>query len=527
MDRKWWTLLAVSVAIFMLLLDITVVNVALPDIQRSLHSSFQDLQWVVDAYALTLAAFLLTAGAVADLIGRRRVFVAGLVVFTVSSAVCGLSQSPLMLNLARAVQGTGGAMMFATSLALIAQAFRGRDRGTAFGVFGAVTGAAVAVGPLVGGIITSGIGWEWVFFVNVPIGVAAVIVSLARVSESRDPGAMRVDWAGLVSFSGALFLLVFALVQGNNKGWTSAEILSMLIGAAVLMVAFFVVELMQERPMLDLSLFRRPAFCGASIVAFAISASLFSMFLYLTLYIQDVLGYSPLQAGLRFLPVTLLSFAVAPIAGRLTVKVPIRALLGTGLLLVGAGLIAMTAIDATSGWTTLIPGFLLSGAGIGMVNPPLASTAIGVVPPERAGMASGINSTFRQVGIATGIAGLGAIFQHQVIEHTTRALQAGGDVHEILARAHGQLGTLMESGGLRQFIHTLAPAARSSLNYAYRLGFTEALTDILIVSAVVALVGSALAYLLIRSRDFIPSGPVPAGPEVERPEPEALGVSPG
>src|SRR5271165_5123486 len=205
----------------MLLLDITVVNVALPDIQRSLHSSFQDLQWVVDAYSLTLAAFLLTAGAVADLVGRKRVFVLGLIVFTASSVVCGLSSSPLMLNLARAVQGTGGAMMFATSLALIAHAFRGRERGVAFGVFGAVTGAAVAVGPLIGGIITSAIGWEWIFFVNVPIGVIAVAVSVREVEESRDPNAAGTDWGGLVTFSGALFLLVFALVQGNEKGWGS------------------------------------------------------------------------------------------------------------------------------------------------------------------------------------------------------------------------------------------------------------------------------------------------------------------
>ena len=305
---------------------------------------------------------------------------------------------------------------------------------------------------------------------------------------------MRVDWAGLISFSGALFLLVFALVQGNNKGWTSTEILSMLIGAFVLLVAFFVVEVMQERPMLDLSLFRRPAFCGASIVAFAVSASIFSMFLYLVLYIQDVLGYSPLQAGLRFLPVTLLSFVVAPIAGRLTVKVPVRALLGTGLLLVGAGLIAMTAINATSGWTTLIPGFLLTGAGIGMINPPLASTAIGVVPPERAGMASGINSTFRQVGIATGIAGLGAIFQHQVIEHTTAPCRPADTSTKSSPEPTGSSGQLLQSGGVPQLIHTLAPAARSSLNHAYRLGFTQALTDILIVAAIVALVGSALAY---------------------------------
>src|ERR1700683_773956 len=194
LERKWWTLIAVCVAIFMLLLDITVVNVALPDIQRSLHSSFADLQWVVDAYALTLAAFLLTSGSLADLIGRKRVFIAGLFVFTTASAVCGLSTSPLMLNLARAVQGTGGAMMFATALALIAQAFHGKERGAAFGGFGAVTGGAVASGPVLGGVIPSGLGWEWIFFVNVPIGAIAVFIALTRVTDSRDPNATGVDW---------------------------------------------------------------------------------------------------------------------------------------------------------------------------------------------------------------------------------------------------------------------------------------------------------------------------------------------
>src|SRR2546423_1946995 len=312
----------------MLLLDITVVNVALPDIQRSLHSSFRDLQWVVNAYALTLAAFLLTAGALADLLGRRRVFVTGLVVFTLSSALCGLSSTPLMLNLARAVQGTGGAMVFATSLALIAQAFHGPERGIAFGIFGGVIGAGVAVGPVVGGLITSSIGWEWIFFVNVPIGVLAVLVTLRQVDESRDPEATGVDWLGLVTFCGALFLLVFALIQGNEKGWGSTEIVSYLASSAVLLVLFVIVERPPRRPMLDLTLFLRPALTRASIVAFSVSASMFAMFLYLTLYIQDVLDYGPLQAGLRFLPVTLLSFAVAPVAGRLSVRVPVGLLLG-------------------------------------------------------------------------------------------------------------------------------------------------------------------------------------------------------
>jgi EmrB/QacA subfamily drug resistance transporter len=514
-EHKWWTLIAVSVAIFMLLLDITVVNVALPDIQRSLHSSFSDLQWVVNAYALTLAAFLLTSGSVADLIGRKRVFIAGLLVFTTSSAVCGLSTTPLMLNLARAVQGTGGAMMFATSLALIAQAFHGKERGTAFGVFGAVTGAAVAVGPVLGGIITSGIGWKWIFFVNVPIGAIAVFVTLTQVKDSRDPHATGVDWPGLLSFSGSLFLLVYALVQGNEKGWGSTEIVAMLLTAAVLLVAFVVVEHLQSRPMLDLALFRRPAFAGASIVAFALSGSFFAMFLYLTLYIQDVLGYSPLQAGLRFLPTTLLSFAVAPVAGRLTVRVPVRLLLGSGMVLVGIGLLAMTTLDAASGWTVLIPGFVLAGAGVGMVNPPLASTAIGVVPRERSGMASGINSTFRQVGIVTGIAGLGAVFQHSVTRGTTATLQASGHAREVLSAAHGHLGTLLESGEVTRIAGSLSAAARTALDHSYRVGFTGAFTTIAVIAAVLALTGAVLAFVLVRGRDFISAGRAVATPEAE------------
>jgi EmrB/QacA subfamily drug resistance transporter len=518
MERKWWTLIAVSVAIFMLLLDITVVNVALPDIQRSLHSSFSDLQWVVNAYALTLAAFLLTSGSVADLIGRRRVFVVGLVVFTASSAVCGLSTTPLMLNLARAVQGTGGAMMFATALALLAQAFHGKERGTAFGVFGAVTGGAVAIGPVLGGVITSGIGWEWIFFVNVPIGVIAVFIALTRVEDSRDPNATGVDWSGLVTFSGSLFLLVYALVQGNEKGWGSTEIVSFLIGAAVLMTLFIVVELRQSQPMLDLSLFRRPAFSGASIVAFCLSGSFFAMFLYLTLYLQDVLGYSPLQAGLRFLPSTLLSFIVAPIAGRLSVRVPVRLLLGSGLLLIGIGLLTMTVVDAASTWTVLIPGFVLAGTGVGLVNPPLASTAVGVVPAEHSGMASGINSTFRQVGIATGIAGLGVVFQHSVTHGTTAALIASGHAREIVSTAHGQLGTLLESGEVTRIAQSLSPAARTALDHSYRVGFTGAFTTIAAIAAMVALVGAVLGFVLVRTRDFVSAGELPA---TQEPEPMA------
>jgi EmrB/QacA subfamily drug resistance transporter len=449
------------------------------------------------------------------------VFVVGLVVFTVSSAVCGLSTTPLMLNLARAVQGTGGAMMFATALALLAQAFHGKERGTAFGVFGAVTGGAVAIGPVLGGVITSGIGWEWIFFVNVPIGVIAVFIAITRVADSRDPNATGVDWPGLTTFSGSLFLLVYALVQGNEKGWGSTEIVSFLIGAAVLMTLFIVVELRRSEPMLDLSLFRRPAFSGASIVAFCLSGSFFAMFLYLTLYLQDVLGYSPLQAGLRFLPSTLLSFIVAPIAGRLSVRVPVRLLLGSGLLLIGIGLLTMTVVDAASTWTVLIPGFVLAGTGVGLVNPPLASTAVGVVPVEHSGMASGINSTFRQVGIATGIAGLGAVFQHSVTHGTTAALVASGHAREIVSTAHGQLGTLLESGEVTRIANSLSPAARTALDHSYRVGFTGAFTTIAAIAAMVALVGAVLGFVLVRTRDFVSAGELPVAQE----EPERLATA--
>ncbi len=515
MERKWWTLIAVSVAIFMLLLDITVVNVALPDIQRSLHSSFSDLQWVVNAYSLTLAAFLLTSGSLADLFGRRRVFVMGLVVFTAASAACGLSSSPLALNLFRAVQGTGGAMMFATSLALIASAFHGPERGLAFGVYGGVIGAAVAVGPVIGGVITQGIGWEWIFFVNVPIGIGAVFLTMSQVQESRDPNARGIDWIGLVTFSGALFMLVFALIKGNDKGWGSTEIVSLLLGSVVLLVIFLIAELRQERPMLDLSLFKKPAFTGASIVALAISSSMFSMFLYLTLYVQDVLGYDPLQAGLRFLPITLVSFVVAPFSGKISVRVPVRLLIGSGLLLVSGGLLSMTAVDASSGWTTLIPGFVLAGAGIGMINPPLASTAVGVVHHSRSGMASGINNTFRQVGIATGVAGLGAVFQHQIAAKTTAALGSGPIAHRLVSAPN--FSQALVSGAVRPIAEKLPAPAHAALLHSYRVGFTGALTSILLIASGIAFLGAICAYALIRSRDFVSSDEPgsPAAPEAE------------
>ncbi len=315
MARKWWTLIAVSVATFMLLLDITVVNVALPSIRDDLGGSFSDLQWVVDAYALTLAALVLTAGSLADRFGRRRLFGWGLGIFSAASLLCALAPDPTFLNVARALQGVGGAVMFAVSLALLAQEFpAGRERANAMGIYGASIGVAVAVGPLVGGALTDGLGWRSIFYLNVPIGLAAIAVTYARLRESRDPNATRVDWPGVATFSAALFMLVLALVRGNDEGWGSHP-----DRLPVRRLRRSAGRLRDDReprarePMLPLGFFKRPAFTGVQLAAFAISASAFALFLYLGLYLQNYLGYTPLQAGLRYLPITLAAFS--PLAG--------------------------------------------------------------------------------------------------------------------------------------------------------------------------------------------------------------------
>jgi EmrB/QacA subfamily drug resistance transporter len=495
---RWWTLGAVCVGIFMLLIDITVVNVALPDIQKDLHASFSELQWVIDAYALTLAALMLTAGSVADRVGRRRVFIAGLGLFSLASLVCGLAPSAVALDLLRGVQGIGGAIMFATSLALIGNAFRGPERGTAFGVFGATTGAALAVGPLVGGALTQGLGWQWIFFINVPIGLVAMAICFTRVEESRDPQGGRIDVPGVITWSLALFGLIFALVRGNAEGWSSAQILVCLIGAGVLLAAFLVRELTARSPMLDLTLFKVPSFAGAAVVSFTLSASLYSMFLYITLYLQNVLGYSPLGAGLRLLPLTMLSLVAAPISGALTARVPLRLPLGVAMVLVGIALVLMSTLDASSGWTALLPGFVVAGIGSGMVNPPLSSAQIGVVEPRRSGMASGIGNTFRQVGIATGIAGYGALFEHSVTQRTLDALGSAGQ-----AVRGGDLGAALASGQAGPVLGRVPEQLRARLAEAIRVGFTGALHEILLIAAVVAAIGALSGFVLVRQRDLI------------------------
>ncbi len=500
--NKWWTLVAVCLGTFMLLLDVTIVNVALPDIQQALNSSFSDLQWIVDAYALTLAAFLLTAGSLADMYGRRLLYLIGLVVFTLASALCGFAASTLMLQLSRALQGAGGAIMFAVSLALLADAFRGKDRGVAFGVWGAVTGLAVAIGPLLGGLLTTGLSWRWIFFVNAPIGIAAVIISVLKVAESRAPHASRPDWAGFSLFTVALSSLVYGLIESNQRSFTDALVLGCFAAAAVLLAVFVVVELRSAAPMFDLTLFRLPTFAGGSVAAFGLSASIFSMLLYLVLYVQDILGYSPLGTGVRLMVISGGILLTSTVAGRLTSRVPVRLLIGPGLLIVGAGLLLMRGLDAGSAWTHLIPGMIVGGIGVGLVNPPLASTAVGVVAPQRAGMASGINSTFRQVGIATGIALLGTLFSNQVNSEVLAKVSAVPG----LARSGPRIATAVQSGEIGPVIAKLPAPARQAVGAITRTAFTTGLNQILLVAAIIALVSGVVSLAAIRGKDFAHQG---------------------
>jgi len=489
LDRRWWTLIAVCGATFMLLVDVTIVQVALPTMQRDLHASFSDLEWVISAYALSLAALILTQGTLADRFGRKRIFVVGLGIFTVASLLCGLANSAFFLIAGRAVQGIGGAAMFATSLALIGQDFHGRERGTAIAAWGATVGGAVAVGPLVGGALTSGLGWRWIFFVNLPIGVATLVVSLRRMVNVSDPGTTRLDFAGLATFTGGLFLLVLALTRGNDDGWGSLFIVTLLTSSAVLLGAFVFVELRQERSMFDLSLFRRPAFTGVSLATFAIGGGMFAMLTYLTLYLQDVLGLSPFQGGLRLLPLTAMCFVVPVVTRHASERVPPAVSLGAGLALSALGLALMHGVTATSSWTHLLAGLIVAGVGIGVANPAIARIALGVVNPERSGMASGISNTFRIGGLATGVAALGAIFQGRIATSLTHSVGHPVGALAAAVAAEGTRGA--DAHGLAQ-AHLTAAAGH---------GFAIGINDLFVTGAITVFVG-ALFAMLVRPKDF-------------------------
>jgi EmrB/QacA subfamily drug resistance transporter len=500
MARKWWTLLAVSVATFMLLLDITVVNTALPAIEEDLGASFTELQWVIDAYTLSLAALVLTAGSLADRLGRRRVFAAGLGIFSVASLAAGLAPDPTFLNIARAVQGIGGAIMFAVSLALVAQEFApGRERGTAMGIYGATIGVSVAIGPLVGGALVDSLGWEWVFFLNVPVGIAAIAVTYMKLRESRDPNATRIDWAGTATFSAALFLLVLGLLRGNEEGWGSTMIVALFGAAAALIVAFLVIQMRVKEPMLPLRLFRKPAFTGVQLAALGVSASMFALFLYITFYLQNYLGHSPLEAGLIYLPFTVINFFVAAAGGALLARLPARVIMSVGLLMTGVGLLLMGGLNPADEWTALLGGFLIAGAGTGLLNPVIADVAVSVVPKEQSGMAAGINDTFRQVGIAVGIAAWGAIFLGRGAE---KVEQVAAGTPAATGERPRQLIEAVSSGNLDTAVASVPPGAREGVARAARDGFLSGFNEILLLGGIMSFAAALVALWLVRERDI-------------------------
>jgi EmrB/QacA subfamily drug resistance transporter len=490
LERRWVTLVAVCGATFMLLVDVTIVQVALPTIQHQLGASFSDLQWVIDAYALAMATLILTWGSAADRFGRKHIFVFGLAVFTVASLLCGVAMTSTVLIWSRALQGIGGAALFATGLALIGQEFQGAERGKAIAAWGATVGGAVAVGPLIGGALTSGLGWRSIFFVNIPVGIFTGWRWVTRMVTVSHAGTTRLDIAGLTTFSTSMFCLVFGLIKANGDGWTSPTILSLFAAAIVLMVLFVVAELHQDQPMLDLSLFRKPSFGGVSIGTFAIGAGMFAMFPYLTFYLQNDLGYSPIQGGLRILPCSLLCFIVPLVLRSTADKIAPRVVLGAGLGVTAIGLLAMIAVSATSNWTVLIPGLLLTGLGIGISNPAIARTALGVVAPERSGMASGISNTFRIAGLATGVAALGAVFQQRV----------ANSLATNLGHPAPQLAKVVASAGVHSAV--IAAAGQPGVAAAGHAAFVSGLRLILVVGAVVVAIGAIASTALVRGRDF-------------------------
>jgi EmrB/QacA subfamily drug resistance transporter len=487
--RKWWTLSAVCVATFMLILDVTVVNVALPSIREELGASFTDLQWVVDAYALTLAAFVLTSGSLADRLGRRTVFAVGLVIFTVASAACALSTGPTMLNVARAVQGVGGAIMFAVSLALLGQEFRGQERARATALYGAAIGVAILAGPLIGGAMTDGPGWEWIFWINVPIGIATVFVTLTRLTESRDPAARNIDWIGLVTFSSANALLIFALIRGNPDGWDSTKVLGSFVASAVLFAAFVITELRVRDPMLPLGFFRNRSFTGAQIGAFAISGSMFALFLYLTLYVQNLLGQSPFEAGLIYMPGTIISLVISGLTASLMTRVPLRFLLSGGLAILAIGLVVVAGREEGDEWQALLPGFALTGIGVGMINPVIANLALSTAPDEQGGVASGINDTFRQVGIATGVAALGALL----------LARAASEIQTLLPGTPDAIADDLAEGVSSGALPADVPGAVLA---AARHGFLEGLNEVVLIGAGLSMLGALLCLWLVRASDI-------------------------
>ncbi|WP_051966975.1 MFS transporter [Kitasatospora mediocidica] len=506
--RKWLPLTAVCLGAFMLLVDVTIVTVALPDMARSLHTSFADLQWVMDIYALALAALLLGAGSLADLAGRRKVYLAGLVLFAVASLACGLATGPAVLIACRGLQGIGGAAMYATTMALLSSSYQGRDRGIAFGVWGAVNGAAAAAGPVLGGLLTQHLDWRWIFYVNLPVSALAVFVTVRYVAESRNPHAKGVDLPGMATFTLAAGAVTYALIRVGDNGWTSATTLGLFALGALALLAFVLVERRSSRPMLDLALFRSSSFVGIMLGGLLLSGAAFSYLVYASLWLQSVRGMGPVTAGLAFLPMSIAAFVVSAAAGRLLHGASPRLTIGIGMLLIGAGALLQSTVGAGSSWTALLPGLALTGVGVGLATPSLAAAAMAAVPVERGGMAAGAVNTARQLGNALGIAVLGAVFQDKVLAELRASAGALTDPKTTADALTG--------GRAAAVIARTAPEHRAAVSQLVHEVFAAGLRQTFLVAGAMGLVGGVIVLLLVR-RSATPAGAPKGGPGQARP----------
>jgi EmrB/QacA subfamily drug resistance transporter len=486
--RKWLPLVAICTGTFMLLVDVTIVNVALPDMATDLGTSFSQLQWVVDVYALALAALVLGAGSLADLFGRRRLYLIGLVLFALASLASGLAPDAGFLIAARGLQGIGGAIMFATTIALINTSYEGRDRGTAFGIWGAVVGASAALGPILGGALTE-LSWRWIFFVNLPVCVLAVLLTLSAVQEARQPDAPRPDVPGIVLFTLGAGGVVFGLVRAAADGWGRFEAWGPIAGGLLVLAVWVLVELRQQAPMLDVRLFRSRSFSGIMLGALLLNGAAFTELIYMSLWLQSIGGLSPLQAGCVFIPLSALSFGVAAAAGRVLQTRPPRFVLGGGLLLIGIGALLMALVQADSTWRVLVAGLAVLGAGVGMANPTLASAALAAVPRERSGMASGAVNTARQLGFALGVAVLGSVF-------TARAASvlAGSGVPDASGTA-----SALTAGQAGRIIGAADPGSRGRLSDLLAEAYASGLREVFLVCAGAGLLGGLLVVWLVRA----------------------------
>ncbi len=468
-NKKWWTLAAVAVGLFMIMLDNTVVNVALPSMRRSLHLSLSQLEWVVAGYALTFAAFMLTGGKLADLLGRRRIFMVGIVIFTGASLACGLASSGGFLIGARVVQGLGGALINPATLSIITATFPPKERGTAIGIWAGVSAMALAIGPLVGGLLTEHVNWNWIFFINVPIGIAGLVAVPLLVDESRDTSReQRPDLPGLVTSAVGLFALTYGFIEANSYGWTSARIIGSFAVAAVALASFGLLEHRQRLPMLDLSLFRNRTFTGANVAMLFVGLAMFGTFFYVSLYMQNVLLYTPVQSGASFLPMTCLIILIAPRAGKLADRFGSRWLVGGGMSLVAIMLFYYSLLGAHESFFTLLPGLVIGGTGMALTMTPTTAAAMSSVPVDKAGVGSAVLNSMRQVGGSLGIAVMGAV----VASASATSLAAGDDprtaflhgFHDALRLSSllALIGAVVATVSIRKAAHQHAPASAAA-----------------------------------------------------------------